>query len=108
MIARTTLDPRELLENVTSQFRHTNVTVILLPRRRLILTVAPDRECKRSPFPEGIQRRFSRLNSVSRLGNRQSNCRRPSVIAPAGSQTRIWERADAMPQRCSFFFAGMI
>src|SRR5262249_40520106 len=87
---------------------HTNVTVILLQQRLLILTLVPDRECRRSPFPEGIQRRFSRLNSVSHSGKRLSNCHCRGVIVLAGSPTPICASGAAMPQRCSIFFARTI
>src|SRR4029453_2293662 len=88
-------------------FCHTNVTVIVLPGGLLILTVAADRECRRPPFLGEIRREFLPRNSVSHLGNPQSNYWCRGVIAPAGSPTHIWARADAMPQHCSIFFARM-
>jgi len=51
-------------------FCHTNVTVIFLPWRRLILTLTAYRECRRPPFLGEIRREFSPPNSVSHLGNR--------------------------------------
>ena len=51
-------------------FCHTNVTVFLLSLYRVVRTFALDPKCNHSVSPDGIQREFSRRNSVSPLPNR--------------------------------------
>jgi hypothetical protein len=90
------------------RFRHTNVTVLLLPPRRVILNFALDPECNRSVFPDATQGEFLRLSSDFHLANPLRKFRRRDVSVPRGFLMRTWVRVAAMPLRYSISFARTI
>src|SRR5438874_10316606 len=88
--------------------RHTNVTVIFLPPYRVVPTLIPEPECRRSLFLERVQSELSQRNSDFHLANPLRILWRRDVIAPRGSPMRTWGLAAATPQRFSIFCARII